>query len=647
MTLNQIVKYRLDLLKKSNNTLKDVFEIIHKNENDIFCEITDGYKIKYTTYGQCQNYSKIMASFLNERLSCVPKHSFVGLMMENSLEFVTTLFALLMIGYKPLLLNIRLGSNLNQEIIERLNVKYIICDKDYQLNAKFINVANFDYSLYKVDESIIRWEDELAITTSATSLNVKICVYDGSSICEQIKNTNKILKDNKMIKQQYDKAIKQLAFLPFYHIFGLMATYFWFAFFGRRFVFLKDLSSDTILRTIKKHKVTHIFAVPMLWHQVYKAIIKEVEEQDEKTKNKFYKGIKLSNKLQSIFPNLGLKIASSLFKEVRTKVFGESIKFMISGGSYIYKEAIEVMNGIGYPLFNGYGMSEIGITSVELSKYPNKRNLVSIGKPFEKVEYLINEEGVLLVKSLGICKRIITKDQDLLIDRNNYFNTNDYATSEKDGRYYIVGRLDDVVLTPNGEKINPDMIEKILSFSSIERYSILGLSKNNEKQLALVLEVNSNINQLKINKLISELEENLHKLESLNYHLDQVYYTYDKIASITAIKVSRKILNTWIENGNVKLEHISSLKEKKIIDLSDLELKISSDIKKIFGDVLNKAIDEIDLNSHFIFDLGGTSLEYLTLLVKLKERFEVEFNKEDKTCYTVIEFTTYLIEQVK
>ena len=63
--------------------------------------------------------------------------------------------------------------------------------------------------------------------------------------------------------------------------------------------------------------------------------------------------------------------------------------------------------------------------------------------------------------------------------------------------------------------------------------------------------------------------------------------------------------------------------------------------------MLNKAIDEIDLNSHFIFDLGGTSLEYLTLLVKLKERFEVEFNKEDKTCYTVIEFTTYLIEQVK
>ena len=31
-----------------------------------------------------------------------------------------------------------------------------------------------------------------------------------------------------------------------------MASYFWFAFFGRCFVFLKDLSSDTIIRTIKK-----------------------------------------------------------------------------------------------------------------------------------------------------------------------------------------------------------------------------------------------------------------------------------------------------------------------------------------------------------------------------------------------------------
>jgi acyl-CoA synthetase (AMP-forming)/AMP-acid ligase II len=79
----------------------------------------------------------------------------------------------------------------------------------------------------------------------------------------------------------YNGSIKQLAFLPFYHIFGLFAVYYWFAFFGRTFVFLKDYSPDTIARTCRRHEVTHIFAVPLLWHTVEEKIQKGVRMMPE------------------------------------------------------------------------------------------------------------------------------------------------------------------------------------------------------------------------------------------------------------------------------------------------------------------------------------------------------------------------------
>ena len=47
--------------------------------------------------------------------------------------------------------------------------------------------------------------------------------------------------------------------------------------------------------------------------------------KDEKTIKKFYKGLKLSTKLQSIFPNMGRKIVAKLFKDVREKVYTRDI----------------------------------------------------------------------------------------------------------------------------------------------------------------------------------------------------------------------------------------------------------------------------------------------------------------------------------
>ena len=79
--------------------------------------------------------------------------------------------------------------------------------------------------------------------------------------------------------------------------------------------------------------------------------------------------------------------------------------------------------------------------------------------------------------------------------------------------------------------------------------------------------------------------------------------------------------------------------------------EIINDVNKrviaIFADILGKDPQDIGINSHFIFDLGGTSLDYCTLLIKLKNEFNIDFNFENQSCSTVKEFSNYIIDNTK
>ena len=637
--INKIIRNHMKILDESNKRFQDIFNLVYSLEDNIFFELTDGYRVKKVTYKDAKVQAIKMGIYFKNLLKDIPTNSFIGLMMENSPLWVSTFWGLLMAGYKPMLINIRLGSELNNDVIKMLDINTIISDSLYEVNANVINIKELDVDKLDLADCEFAWANEIAVSTSATTLNVKVCVYHGSDIAWQIKNTKKIVKMNNHMKKRYKGQIKIMTFLPFYHVFGLIATYFWFSFFGRTLVFLKDYSNDTILKTAKKHKVTHIFAVPMVWNAVCKGIEKEVKTKDDKTIRKFYKGVNFCLKLQNIFPNFGLVLTRTIMKEVQNQVFGNSIKFLITGGGYISPNTLKIINGVGYPLYNGYGMSEIGITSVELRKKAKYRTLETIGKPFEYIQYK-EENQKLYVKSQSMCSRIISKNGIIDVNHDEWFCTNDLVKKDELGYYYILGRNDDVIVSSNGEKFNPDLIEKKMLFSNVLRYCVVGIEENNVINLCLILEINKNMSKIKMTKLLTEALEN-----AKSNNIEKIYFTYDEIAAKTAIKVSRSILLKKINNGSVNLISYNDFK-KNLSDISEnLNEELIIELKKIFGYILNKDYEAIGVDEHFIFDLGGTSLEYLTLLVKLKEVYELDFNASTNANYTILEFSKFIMSK--
>jgi len=638
------IKWKNQQFLDSDKTFKSLFDIIHNQGDRIFCEYFEMFQPQIVSYKQFKETCYRTASYFSNRLTS-PLNSFVGIYMENSINWIATFWALLMLGYRPLLLNCKLPLAINNDVVKLMNCKEIIINTN---DVKpLINASCFLYpdkeiinssSLYKPQV----WGDEIAICTTASSMNLKVCVYKGKEMINQLMNAKYIIDHCPRIKKHYKHRLKLLAFLPFYHIFGLVATYLWFCSFGRTIVLLNDYSSDTILNTINFFEVTHIFSVPLFWNSIARGISEEINRQPEKLKKKFIKAQNASIKLQRAFPHLGLAIAKRMFKPIIKRTLGKSVLFNITGGGNVLDTTLKLINSIGYPLANGYGSSEMGILLVNMDfNNIDSRMSASVGTPLSTYELKI-EDNKLFVKGISSASYLVLSNGQKVDVVNTWFDTQDEANKEND-RYFINGRIDDVFVNENGEKINPDLIERKLEFTSVTNYSIIQY----KNKLSLIVHLSKTLTKYDIQKTVKDIDDNVNKLLNDGYSIQSIYYTYDDLAPQNAIKVSRKILTEWLNENKVHLHNLAELKQIELVSDTQVDNEIVERVKNVIALILNKNPNDIKTNQHLIFDLGASSLEYMTCLIRLQNEFNVTFDFSGNSCKTIDEFSQYIINYKK
>lgn len=624
-----ILRENRELLEASEKNLKAIFTIMFRNRDMVLCETNDGFRIQKYTYGEMHSRICRAAGALYQKIGAT--HQYIALEMENSPDWIVAFWAILMSGNKPYLVNMRYPESLSAGILKTLQVRYILCGGSTHLSGEAINIADLSGEYPAVPEDV--FEDELAFSSSATSMNEVICFYSGLQIAEQILNFKQIVKECPRIAKHYKGNLKQLAFLPFYHVFGLFAVYFWFTFFARTLVFLRDYSAETILKTCRRHEVTHIFAVPMLWHTIEKQVRAEAIKQGEE--KKLNKGLALATKLQNCFPGIGIDLSKMLLRKVTDKLFGRSVMYCISGGSYLRDSAMELLNGIGYCMHNGYGMSEIGITSVELRSRPKDRNRNSVGHPFSSVSYRLDADGILQVKGSSLCTKKMVNGE--VVPTAEWFDTGDRMECV-DGHYYIQGRRSDVVIGENGENINPDMVEKMFLPESVQQFCVLGLQNGEEQELSLVAQVNSYTTEAVANR-IKDYFYAVNDTLPTAMAVKKFYFTFDELAPPTAVKVSRAQLCKKIKDGQVKLVSFGQFQSEHTAGKSPLMQQVCQIIAKVLE------IDEsqITAESHIFYDLGATSIQYFSILTALAEHFSIsEYSSTDTYCYTPKDISEYI-----
>jgi long-chain acyl-CoA synthetase len=166
-----------------------------------------------------------------------------------------------------------------------------------------------------------------------------------------------------------------------------------------------------------------------------------------------------------------------LKKRVADKVMarlGGRIRLAVCGGAPLPADVARTFIGLGLPLVQGYGMTELAPVVSGNSLRDNEP--ASVGRPLEDVEVRISPDGELLVRSPGVMMGYLDDPEATArtVDREGWLHTGDKAEF-RDGRLYITGRLKDIIVLSNGEKVPPaDMESAILRDPLFEQIMVLG-----------------------------------------------------------------------------------------------------------------------------------------------------------------------------
>ncbi len=601
--INAYVDAKLKQLYEGDRSFASLYFLMFSERENILYERSDGERLVCTTYGEALARIEALAAGFGSL--GLPAGSVVGLYMDNSLEWILAFWMLLRSGYRPLLMNLRLPEAVLSKALHECGARCVISD-----GKRFSAPTLLLSDIPEATPRDAAFGSEVLVMSSGTSEHLKICAYGAEEFFWQILDSYQVIRQCRPIKRHYAGRLKLLTFLPFYHVFGLVAMYIWFAFFSRTFVHLPDYAPETILATVRRHKVTHIFAVPLFWDQVYTQAIKTIGARGEKTYEAFSKALSIANRIGDV-PVLGAAFRQFAFRELRENLFGDSIRFMITGGSEIRPEVLSFFNAIGYPLANGYGMTEIGITSVDLRKRAKQRNRGDVGRPLSSVEYRISAEGELLVRGSSLARYILMDGQRM--ERADWFHTRDLAQCHK-GYYKIIGRQDDLVISPTGENLNPNLIEPLLSAPGAKDLCLIGLREAEGMTPALLVQVEGHCTKARAAAIRMALRDCL-RANQLSAAIGKILLTDEPLIRDGEIKRNRLRLARDCREGRL---HILTPERKDAQEDARM-----AHLRVLFAEALGKKPEAICRDADFFLDEGGTSLDYFALLSRLQEEYAI------------------------
>ncbi len=172
---------------------------------------------------------------------------------------------------------------------------------------------------------------------------------------------------------------------------------------------------------------------------------------------------------QLLWPLLQRLVADKVMAKL-----GGRLRIAICGGAPLPSRVGRTFVALGLNLLQGYGMTEASpVVSVNTLE---NNDPASVGLPLPDTQVMIGEHDELLVASPGVMLGYWNNPQASAetVDETGWLHTGDKARIEE-GRIYITGRIKDILVLANGEKMPPgDMEDAIVEDPLLEQVIVLG-----------------------------------------------------------------------------------------------------------------------------------------------------------------------------
>jgi long-subunit acyl-CoA synthetase (AMP-forming) len=258
------------------------------------------------------------------------------------------------------------------------------------------------------------------------------------------------------------------SFLPSAHIADRTTALYNQEVFGAQVTVVSD--AREIAAALSDARPTIWGAVPRVWEKLKAAIeFAVIHEPDEDKRQALQWAMSVAAKrAEALLASEALsdEVAAEwqqadalVLSKLRDKLgFGE-LRWAVSGAAPIPRETLAFFAGIGIPIAEVWGMSEL--SCVASVSHPDDARLGSVGKLLPGLESKIAEDGEYLVRGPLVMKgyRGEPGKTDEAIDPDGWLHTGDILEADDDGYLRIVDRKKELIINEAGKNMSPANIE--------------------------------------------------------------------------------------------------------------------------------------------------------------------------------------------
>jgi len=516
-------------------TIKNFYKWEKETPNKPFLKQPFGEQWETYTWGEVGQMARKIASGLKSL--GLPEKAHVGLVSKNCREWVIADLAIMMAGYVSVPFFPTLTSDQINEVLRLGDVQALFVGKMevWEEMKKGVpeDMPIIAFPHYKNNSKIDRghqWADWLEkfepmqgtpvpdpndmwtiVFTSGTTGTPK-----GVVLLNKVNDaTRELMETSNNLKISLDGDNRFFSFLPLNHIAERVIVESTCINYGGTISFTESL--DVFAKNLSDTKPTVFFAVPRIWTKLQMGILSKMPQSklDTMLKIPIVKGM-VKNKIKA---GLGL----------------DQARVVVSGAAPMTQEQKDWFTSLGFPLAEGYGMTEN--CAIATFVFAEEEKPGSVGKAQAGSTIKIDPETseILFKAPWNMVGYYNSPEKTAETLKDGWLHTGDQGRLDEDGYLYITGRVKDTFKTSKGKFIVPAKIEKHFEINTdIEQVCVTGLGCPQPLILVYPSEIGLGKSQA---ALKASLESTL---KSVNAELPN----YQKIATMVVTK------EPWtVENG--------------------------------------------------------------------------------------------------
>ncbi|MCC7483364.1 MAG: long-chain fatty acid--CoA ligase [Burkholderiales bacterium] len=275
-----------------------------------------------------------------------------------------------------------------------------------------------------------------------------------------------------------------LSFLPLSHTFERTCGYYLTIMTGSQVAYSRGIAQ--LAEDLQAIRPTLLISVPRIYERVY-GRIRDALDAGPPAKKKLFRlavdvGYARFEHAQGrgpwrvsflLWPVLNALVAKKILARL-----GGNMRAAISGGAALPPDISRVFIGLGLTVLQGYGLTET--SPIVCANTPRDNVPASVGRAVPGVELKLGEAGALLIRGPNVMLGYWNNAEATraIIGADGWLNSGDTARLDEQGHVFITGRLKEIIVLSNGEKVPPvDMETAIMRDSLFEQVMLLGEGK--------------------------------------------------------------------------------------------------------------------------------------------------------------------------